>query len=79
MSYERCGTCKFYDLQYQFDEVEGDESSLCLRYPPRLNFSQLLNVSEDDVERRIAAAHFPLVSNATWCGEWKPVPEGEPK
>lgn len=77
MSGEWCSNCKFYDRMYQFDESEGDEASHCCRYPPLLNFSQLLGVSESDVKRRIAAAHYPLVSSANWCGEWKPATEGE--
>lgn len=63
-----CGHCKFFkamdmteetEVEIEDVDVEAGEYGRCVRYPPALYHPGLLN------------GEFPVVSAATWCGEFK--------
>jgi hypothetical protein len=63
-----CGQCRYFkvmnpaeetEVEIESVDVDAGEYGRCVRYPPALFHPNLLN------------GEFPVVSAATWCGEFK--------
>jgi len=77
MQSESCGNCKFWDARNSDEEdVWGDGSGSCRRYPPTLDLSQQKKWEENQggIEGYTYLDYrfwnFPVTEIYLWCGEW---------